>query len=652
VTRLLALALLLVCAYASARLTSAIVRASRVPGNPWLPGVVFSLLFVAVLQGAFHLLGFIELALGRAVVTVGHALVIAALAAIGIEVASRRSRAQRVAATAEAPWAQFWRGAFATFRAGGIVSYLLLLCMAGLAAMTAMQYPREFEVNAYHLPVGLHIFQEQTFRPWDDTPFHVTPATGSLFFGLMLQLLPERLASATNLFFLAALCLAAYGLARSLGAQRRPSAIAVAGLATVPMIGFSALVLGSDVGGVAFLAAALCFAVARPFAPRTNWLLAGMAIGLAYGFKMYHAPSVAYLFVLAAVLGAEGPEKQSAGIRPRFDAVIWLTIGSMLTAGFWFARSYYYFGNPTYPLALPLAGNMFGWLGAPDATSDPAASAGVWVRSAAEWFAYPWIEWHRDALGYTISAGVGPFVAAVLPALLVIGGLMLFKLKNGRRELGLLWLGMPLVLIGWWFSAQQPRYAIGALVYAIPLVACMIGWMRGAARQITEWVLGIAVAISLGILVSKEGVEFGDHIVLAKQFARAEYFEYPAVLDTLPAGSRIAHIGYRSGHFQLFGPKHQYRVMSYPEVMRRLRLPGPDPANPNILWPYLVPPVIEIPAQFVREAGLTHIYVAANTELRTDPCVSLRELGALHRNPYNNHPLPAPRRLFEVTLCK
>ena len=75
---------------------------------------------------------------------------------------------------------------------------------------------------------------------------------------------------------------------------------------TIPILVTPAFEGGSDVGGAAFLAIAIYFAVARPTGRPWDLVLSGLAAGLAFGFKSLHIVGIGFLVSgdLAAGAGA------------------------------------------------------------------------------------------------------------------------------------------------------------------------------------------------------------------------------------------------------------------------------------------------------------------------------------------------------------
>src|SRR5207342_1313765 len=123
---------------------------------------------------------------------------------------------------------------------------------------------------------------------------HTFPLNASIFYAVLLQLLPERLVAASDLVFLGVLVLATYGIGRIL-ADHRSALLAASGLAVIPLVAYSSFGPGSDIGGLAFLALAT-YVVCRDDLPVSRRAaLAGMACGLAYGFKSLHLISTAVL---------------------------------------------------------------------------------------------------------------------------------------------------------------------------------------------------------------------------------------------------------------------------------------------------------------------------------------------------------------------
>jgi hypothetical protein len=143
------------------------------------------------------------------------------------------------------------------------------------------------------------------------------------------------------------------------------------------------------------------------------------------------------------------------------------------------------------------------------------------------------------------------------------------------------------------------------------------------------------------VFLSRQVLQFGDRIVLSGQSTRAAFYEYPAALDALPAGSVVLNLADRSWHYPLAGSSLSNRVVSMPEARRLLGLP------PSLT----APRAVELKAAPLRAAGVTHVFVAGAV-LSHDACVALDPVARMERNPVNGVPLGAPRTLYALRyLC-
>ena len=168
-------------------------------------GVLASSLFFL----PFHFLGVVNLALGYPVVGPGYTsavvgtLLMTFLTWEQIKLGSREPKAHT----------------FPTFKSikptATIGTLMLGVFAAGVLFLGCVRitgYPIRVEGLAYHLPIGVHIFQSGSLGIWDPAFMHTYPANQSVYLGFMLGFLPERLVSAANFPFLICLTLALFGL--------------------------------------------------------------------------------------------------------------------------------------------------------------------------------------------------------------------------------------------------------------------------------------------------------------------------------------------------------------------------------------------------------------------------------------------------------
>ncbi|TWI63076.1 hypothetical protein IP91_03917 [Pseudoduganella lurida] len=571
--------------------------------------------FFAAFLLAFHVLGFVELATGAPLVTTGSAALLLLAAAFVI-----RRMPLAVTLRVTPPREQPSRLAGLTI-AGFVLVAVMLVC----------GHPQGYEVMAYHLPLSVHLLQAHSLQPWDGNFPHTFPANASILWAVLLDGLPERLASAANLVLLVPLVMATYALCRLADADRKASLYACCGLVGVPMIAFSSAELGADVGGIAFVALAMVF-VLGPLRAPAALPLAGLCAGLAFGFKSLHLISAVAIGLVACCRSDDG--------RSPFRNAAWFGGAALLSGGFWMLRNGLAFGNPLHPVGVPLVGAWLGWLPAADFDASLRATTQLeWVDSTWQWLVYPWTEPQRYGQNFKHSAGLGAFVAATLPATAVALGSAFVRdgWRRHRIRLALLFAVLFIAAAWWLLGDRQPRYGLAALPLAMPLVAWAVTQSAGRWRRAFDLVLAVCIVTMLGVFLSRQALQFGDRILLSHQTSRALFYEYPKGIDALPAGATILNLADRSWHYPLAGAALSNRVASMPEARRLLGL------EPNLTSPHQV----TLQAAPLRAAGITHVFAAGGT-LTHDACVELEEAARLDRNPVNGMPLGSPRVLYAL----
>ena len=210
------LAYLILCiAFASAlslRLLSAQERGDRVPTF-----LAFTTILGTAFFGGFYVLGFLELATARPLVSPVAAVIVAVLAMAAVAVQMRRagtpqdSGARPVVASCDPP---IGRLAFVLLTATIVV-------LGGVALMLTGAFPIGYEARGYHLPIALHIFQASSLKVWDPAFPLTMAANASIYYGVLLGAIPERLVSAADMLFLLVLGVAIYGLGRLTAPTKR-----------------------------------------------------------------------------------------------------------------------------------------------------------------------------------------------------------------------------------------------------------------------------------------------------------------------------------------------------------------------------------------------------------------------------------------------
>lgn len=579
----------------------------------------------------FHLIGTLELLWRQPSLSVTSLLVAqSALAGITLAFGRRIIRATHSNAVAVSALSPSGSGRFDWRSPSESLAVVGILLFALVAVFLLMSFPRGYEVRAYHLPIAVHMFQSGTLRTWDHASMHTFPANMSAYAGFLLQTLPERLVSIANLPFLGLASFVVYGLGRLIGGDTKSSLLATVGLTTIPIFAFSSFQIGADVAGSALIGLAFLVALAAPNGRRSWILIAGLCAGLAFGFKSLHLIGSVFLGFVILIrgwgedLGTERHERLGRAFR---NGLVF-SCGFGLTAGFWLLRNAVELGNPIYPVHLGAVFNMLGWTQAPDVNYlERSMTQSRWVRTSAEWLVYPWVEWHYRNSNFKHNSGLGAFFAAFIP---VAWGAGLAAIALGRQRMtaerasdrkafnfAVLVIGSLFIAVTWWIlDDRQPRYVMGSIMLGVPLVAPMLTGMQQSHRRILEMLAVLCISVMFFVVASKQGVEFGADFVVKKRFSRSDFYKYPAVVDALPAGSKVLNLGNRTYNYAMFGNRLTNRVVSPNHARMVLLAAGKD----------------RLTTAELDSLGVSHIHFVRDKILdspgvRLDPCVKLKEVG-------------------------
>ena len=242
------------------------------------------------------------------------------------------------------------------------------------------------------------------------------------------------------------------------------------------------------------------------------------------------------------------------------------------TSGFWLVRNYVQLGNPFYPWHLPVF-DLVGWTNPPDVPPTMYADAEYWwVRAPREWLLYPWLEGLGPERHFGSQTGLGSFFAAAVPVACLASLIGILKnTTRARRTLAILLAGGTALLIAWAAGPRQPRYAMGALVFLVPLVAWVPGQLDRRPRKVFEAVLAISICSTLLVILSRETVGLGRELLHLRHFAtRHEAYGYPRMIDRLPPGSTVVNAAARVWNYALFGEGHRNHVVTFEEAIRTM----------------------------------------------------------------------------------
>ncbi len=605
-------------------------RLGRGGATAWLGATT---VFFGVFVLAFHIAGGIELAVGRPVVSLPLVAAAAAamfLLAVGVARLVPLALSDSPVVTAGPPTGP-WR----------MVPLVTVAVVVGaftlMALLLAGSWPQGFEARAYHLPLAVRVLYQGTLRIVDGTWMHAYPVNMSLWAGFWIYLLPERLIALANLPFLTLCAVATYALARATGADRSAAALVAAGLATIPLFSFGALQVSADLGGVAFITIAAWFVLAQPVGTRASVALAGLAAGLAFGFKSLHLVPLGLLGVWLLA----GPAADGA-LRRRLGAAGIYALAALVPMAYWLLRNYLERGNPLYPVFVPGVFDLLGWAAPLDQQLlANTANEREWVGASWRWLLYPWQESQVAGQNFKHSSGLGPFFAAAVPVTAVLWPFAVCCRRAAadprrRVQAGLFALALGVLAVWWLLGDRQPRYFMAAIAPLLALAAWLHGLTTGRLRTVYECLLASGIVLMvLPPLVGQARETLGG-LSKGQLAERHERLEYPSAVDHLPAGSLVVNGYDRPLNYFLLGANLRNRVMDIFEAKRRFGAAGGG-------WRFI--------GDTVRKTGATHFYAREGEQIETDDCVSLHEVDALRANPFNGRPYAQGRVLYVLQVC-
>ncbi len=300
-------------------------------------------------------------------------------------------------------------------------------------------------------------------------------------------------------FFLVTTAIAVFAVARELGAPHAWSALAGAAVVSLPVVGIATIprALPDSLMWTTFACGVLFLLRHARSARRSDLVLAGVALGIAAGTKWYGVSSVAV--VVAIWIGARvvtaRRRAQPDGTGATRDVLI---VGGLAVAGVlpWLARNLALSDNPVFPLKVaPFGLTIFD--APPDVIRDQAGFA------IADYAGDAGVLWQ---LAGEVVEGLGP---APIVCGLAIALAMLLARRRGRWPdarilllaagavvLGLLYTVTPATALGLRddpsLAHANTRYAVPALVLAMPIVA----WVAGRLPRAGELVLGGALSVA------------------------------------------------------------------------------------------------------------------------------------------------------------
>ncbi len=372
------------------------------------------------------------------------------------------------------------------------LALLVLLLLVALAVwvlwLIAVWPESSYDGIAYHLPIAFSRLDQGDLRILPGWPPWVSsyPEYGELL--IIWTVLFDRLTTwvdGVQWFFWPAGMLAAYALARKVGAAPRPALLGSVLLAFAPGIVLQARAAYNDLIVTALFLIALNLLLVEGLLPA---LVAGLAMGLVVGTKY---GGIAYALAGGAGLLLTAGRKvwqRGSGFWPRLLAygLPVLALGAP-----WYLSNWLHFGNPLWPFTVRLGGNTL-FYGMRGAEGLYAYGLLPHYRSLPYWLlkAYFWFE-PRSL--YTYDAhyeGLGPLWPILgLPA-------ALYLLLTGVRERRPAWT-MTLVGLGGLYLAQpnnwKPRYSL----FILALGAVGVAWVLHQGSTLTRRVTCLLLIVGI-----------------------------------------------------------------------------------------------------------------------------------------------------------
>ncbi|MBW3652291.1 MAG: glycosyltransferase family 39 protein [Actinobacteria bacterium] len=304
-------------------------------------------------------------------------------------------------------------------------------------------------------------------------------------------------------FFLATTAVATFAVARELRASHAASLLAAAAVVSLPVVGYVTIprALPDAIMWTTFACGALFLLRHARTGGRSDLVLAGVALGIAAGTKWYGVSSVPValaVWVAARALAARraGAPGRGATAGVLRDGVL---VGTLAFLGMlvWLVRNLALSGNPVFPLNVELLGvSIF------DAPRDVIRDEVGF--SIADYAGRPDV---LAKVAIKVLEGLGG--APVLGAIGIVAAVALARRGGRAREPRVLVLAVAAVALALLYTLTpatalglrdtpslahaNTRYAIPALLLALPVLAWVTGRVRPIAGRSLEAMLALAV---------------------------------------------------------------------------------------------------------------------------------------------------------------
>jgi len=417
-----------------------------------------------------------------------------------------------------------------------------------------------WDPNVAHLTLPKLYLANGGFRRVPFNVYSYWPLNIQLLYAFAMLIQDYVLAKLLHLMFLVLCVVAAYRLASKCSSGIGGSFAAMLMLANPVLLdeGRSAYI---DLGFAFFLLMAFAFALehldSRRMAPL---VLSGMCCGVVAGTKLLGAV-VAPCIAIAVIVARLKPEPtadpaphNTAGIavelrRATRDVLLCIAAPAFMLALPWYVRSYWYTGNPFYPL-------FYSWFGGPEWSASLTQQFFVWQQSIG--MGRQWFDYLLLPIRVVLSGGddyrhfdgrLSPVWSIVVPTSLAVAP---------SRPIIRLALGVAgLYFVTWAATSQQARF----LIPIIPLLAIAGGVAIdtllarlpaiGPARRLLIAVAGSALLLWSSHVVVMAGARAGRDMVTEGVSipGAVEGPVYRFIADRLPPEARLMLLNTNQGFF-------------------------------------------------------------------------------------------------------
>jgi len=334
--------------------------------------------------------------------------------------------------------------------------------------------PYFYDALVYHLGLPWGWLVNGDFAPAAHNLFSHFPLAGPTVFLTPMTLGLDRAAAGLHWVTFCIVLLAAYRLARRLGAGRSAIAAPLLLASVWHALWVAGVAAVDHLVVLAVLVAVTELLVPEPLAESSilsGQLGGGLALGLAMATK--YVAAVPVLSVLGALLL----------VRPvRWRRVLTASGVAALAGSFWYVRNLWTTGNPFYPLFWTLFGGR-GWSARDDLRFNALVHEGV--RGARSWL---------EGLGLLFHDGPGLGLWLFLALVLAVAGAVRGPERRGTRRVAVAAL---LMLVGWLLTSHTTRYALPMAALAAVLAAAGLATLEKGVRRLGQVAVGVTLVSGL-----------------------------------------------------------------------------------------------------------------------------------------------------------